>query len=174
MALEQALISGVAHDRGEAKITIVGVPDKIGEAARVFDAIAERDINIDMIVQNVSRVSTSRTDISFTLPKSDSRLAMEVLNGLKESVGFEELLYDDQIGKVSVVGVGMKTHPGVTARFFRALAEADVNLGMISTSEIRISVVVDADSVDRAVRAAHAEFGLDGESEATVYAGTGR
>ncbi|GAA1708623.1 aspartate kinase [Propioniferax innocua] len=174
MALEQALISGVAHDRGEAKITIVGVPDKIGEAARVFDAIAERDINIDMIVQNVSRVSTSRTDISFTLPKSDSRLAMEVLNGLKESVGFEELLYDDQIGKVSVVGVGMKTHPGVTARFFRALAEADVNLGMISTSEIRISVVVDADSVDRAVQAAHAEFGLDGESEATVYAGTGR
>lgn len=174
MALEQALISGVAHDRSEAKITIVGVPDKIGEAARVFDAIAERDINIDMIVQNVSRVSTSRTDISFTLPKSDSRLAMEVLNGLKESVGFEELLYDDQIGKVSVVGVGMKTHPGVTARFFRALAEADVNLGMISTSEIRISVVVDADSVDRAVQAAHAEFGLDGDSEATVYAGTGR
>ena len=172
--MEQALISGVAHDRSEAKITIVGVPDKIGEAGRIFEAIAEHDINIDMIVQNVSRVSTSRTDISFTLPKSDSRSAMEVLTGLKESVGFEELLFDDQIGKVSVVGVGMKSHPGVTARFFKALAEADVNLGMISTSEIRISVVVDADSVDRAVRAAHAEFGLDGESEATVYAGTGR
>lgn len=172
--MEQALISGVAHDRSEAKITIVGVPDKIGEAGRIFEAIAERDINIDMIVQNVSRVSTSRTDISFTLPKSDSRSAMEVLTGLKESVGFEELLFDDQVGKVSVVGVGMKSHPGVTARFFKALAEADVNLGMISTSEIRISVVVDADSVDRAVRAAHAEFGLDGEDEATVYAGTGR
>lgn len=174
MALEHALISGVTHDRSEAKITIVGVPDQIGRAADLFAALAERDINIDVIVQNVSRVSTSRTDISFTLPKSDGRTAMEVLAGLKDDIGFEELLYDDQIGKVSVVGVGMKTHPGVTARFFRALAEADVNLGMISTSEIRISVILDADSVDRAVQAAHTEFGLDGGTEATVYAGTGR
>ena len=173
-AMEEAMISGVAHDRSEAKITIVGVPDKIGEAARIFEAVAARDINIDMIVQNVSRISTSKTDISFTLPKTDGRLAMQVLTEMQDSVGFDELLYDDQIGKVSVVGVGMKTHPGVTAKFFAALAKADVNLGMISTSEIRISVVVDADAVDRAVRAGHEAFGLDGDTEATVYAGTGR
>lgn len=172
--MEQAIISGVAHDRGEAKITIVGVPDKVGEAARIFDAIAASGINIDMIVQNQSRVSTSRTDISFTLPKTEGRTAMQKLNDIQPEVGFEELLFDDQIGKVSIVGVGMKSHPGVTARFFRALADADVNLDMISTSEIRISVVVDAEAVDRAVRAAHTAFGLDAEGEAIVYAGTGR
>ncbi|OYN98538.1 aspartate kinase [Enemella evansiae] len=172
--MEQAIISGVAHDRGEAKITIVGVPDKVGEAARIFDAIAASGINIDMIVQNQSRVSTSRTDISFTLPKTEGRNAMQKLNEIQPEVGFEELLFDDQIGKVSIVGVGMKSHPGVTARFFRALADAEVNLDMISTSEIRISVVVDAEAVDRAVRAAHTAFGLDAEGEAVVYAGTGR
>ena len=172
--MEQAIISGVAHDRGEAKITIVGVPDKVGEAARIFDAIAASGINIDMIVQNQSRVSTSRTDISFTLPKTEGRNAMQKLNEIQPEVGFEELLFDDQIGKVSIVGVGMKSHPGVTARFFRALADAEVNLDMISTSEIRISVVVDAEAVDRAVRAAHTAFGLDDEGEAVVYAGTGR
>ncbi|NNG19637.1 aspartate kinase [Naumannella sp. ID2617S] len=172
--MEQAIISGVAHDRGEAKITIVGVPDQVGVAARIFDEIASAGINIDMIVQNQSRVSTSRTDISFTLPKTEGRNAMQRLNDIKERIGFEELLFDDQIGKVSIVGVGMKSHPGVTAKFFRALADADVNLDMISTSEIRISVVVNAEAVDRAVRAAHTAFGLDADGEAVVYAGTGR
>ncbi|GAB3625100.1 aspartate kinase [Mariniluteicoccus endophyticus] len=172
--MEQALISGVAHDRNEAKITIVGVPDRVGEAAKLFDVIADKEINIDMIVQNVSRISDQKTDISFTLPKSEGRVAMQALDAVKESVGFDDLLYDDQIAKVSVVGVGMKTHPGVTAKFFHALAEAEVNLDMISTSEIRISVVIDAGSVDRAVRAAHTAFGLDGDDEAVVYAGTGR
>jgi aspartate kinase len=173
-AMEQAIISGIAHDRGEAKITIVGVPDRVGEAARIFEAVSSIEVNIDMIVQNVSAVATGRTDISFTLPKTDGRAAIDTLNALKPSVGFEELLYDDQIGKVSVVGVGMRSHPGVTAKFFASLSEAEVNIEMISTSEIRISVVVDGEDVDRAVRAAHTAFGLDSEDEAIVYAGTGR
>lgn len=172
--MEEAVISGVAHDRGEAKITVVGVPDVIGRAAIVFSAIAEADINIDMVVQNVSEIESGKTDISFTLPKSDGRKAIEALNERKGAVGFSDLRYDDQIGKVSIVGVGMRTHPGVTARFFQALAEDDVNISMISTSEIRISVVVDAADVDAAVRAVHTEFGLDAEGEAVVYAGTGR
>ena len=173
-SMEQAIISGVVQDRGEAKITIVGVPDRVGEAARIFEAVAATEINIDMIVQNVSAVDTGRTDISFTLPKTDGTAAKAALEALRESVGFEQVLYDDQIGKVSVVGVGMRSHPGVTARFFTSLAQAGVNLEMISTSEIRISVVVDQDDVDRAVVAAHTAFGLDSENEAVVYAGTGR
>jgi aspartate kinase len=172
--MEQAIISGVAHDRSEAKITIVGVPDEVGEAARIFEAVAATEINIDMIVQNVSAVHTSRTDISFTLPRSDGATAIAALNELQQQVGFTDLLYDDQIGKVSVVGVGMRSHPGVTAKFFSALAAASVNIEMISTSEIRISVVVSQDDVDRAVAAAHTAFGLDATEQAVVYAGTGR
>ncbi|TDT29853.1 aspartate kinase [Naumannella halotolerans] len=173
-SMEQAIISGVAHDRSEAKITIVGVPDRIGEASKIFSAVADAEINIDMIVQNASEVSTAKTDISFTLPESDGKRAVAALNAIAEDVGFDNVLYDDQIGKVSVIGVGMRTHPGVTARFFGALAEAGVNIGMISTSEIRISVVVDSAEVDQAVRAAHTAFGLDSDTEAVVYAGTGR
>ncbi|MEL4358332.1 MULTISPECIES: aspartate kinase [unclassified Luteococcus] len=172
--MEQALITGVAHDRHEAKITVAGVPDRPGEAAEIFDTIARAEINIDMIVQNVSEVASGRTDISFTLPSSDGRKAIEVLNMMKDKIGFQELLYDDRIGKVSVIGVGMRSHPGVTAKFFRSLSDADINIDMISTSEIRISVVVDADHVDNAVRAAHTAFGLDADGEAVVYAGTGR
>ncbi len=172
--MEQALITGVAHERSEAKITVVGVPDRPGHAADLFDTVSGADINIDMIVQNVSEVASGRTDISFTLPMSDGRKAIEVLNAHQSDIGFEELLYDDQIGKVSIIGVGMRSHPGVTAKFFRALADADINIDMISTSEIRISVVVDAEQVDTAVRAAHSAFGLDAEGEAVVYAGTGR
>ena len=172
--MEQALISGVAHDRSEAKITVVGVPDRPGEAAAIFDTVAANDINIDMIVQNVSSVASGRTDISFTLPKTDGRKAIEALHGVQERIGFQELLYDDQIGKVSVIGVGMRSHPGVTASFFNALAKADVNIGMISTSEIRISVVVADEALDRAVQAAHTAFGLDSGGEAVVYGGTGR
>ncbi len=172
--MEDAIITGVAHDRGEAKITIVGVPDQVGEAAAIFKAVAAKDINIDMIVQNVSKLSDVRTDISFTLPMSDGIKAIAALEEIKDRVGFHELLYDDQVGKVSVIGVGMRSHPGVTATFFDALAKAQVNLQMISTSEIRISVVVGAEEVDRAVRAAHTAFGLDSTQEAVVYAGTGR
>jgi aspartate kinase len=173
--MEQAIISGVAHDRSEAKITVVGVPDRVGEAARIFTAIAEAGINIDMIVQNVSAVATGRTDISFTLPRDDGQRAMTTLQRMQERVGFESLLYDDRIGKVSLIGAGMRSHPGVTARFFSALAEAGVNIEMISTSEIRISVVVDQDQVDLAVTATHHAFELDSEQvEAVVYGGTGR
>lgn len=173
-AMEEALITGVAHDRGEAKITVVGVPDQVGEAAKLFDAIAAQDINIDMIVQNVSRLSDQSTDISFTLPMDDGRKAIAALQDVQATIGFSELLYDDQIGKVSVVGVGMRSHPGVTATFFTALADVGVNIQMISTSEIRISVVVGADDVDRAVQSAHTAFGLDATEVAIVYAGTGR
>jgi aspartate kinase len=173
--VEQAIISGVAHDRSEAKITVVGVPDKVGEAARIFEAVAEAQINVDMIVQNISAASTARTDISFTLPREDGHVAMTALSRLKDEVGYEQLLYDDRIGKVSLVGAGMRSHPGVTAKFFACLAAAGVNIEMISTSEIRISVIVDEDQVDAAVTATHSAFDLDsGEVEAVVYGGTGR
>jgi aspartate kinase len=173
--MEQAIISGVAHDRSESKITVVGVPDKVGEAARIFETVAAAQINIDMIVQNVSAASTGRTDISFTLPRADGQTAMAALARLKDEVGYDSLLYDDGIGKVSLVGAGMRTHPGVSARLFSALAAAGVNIEMISTSEIRISVVVNESDVDTAVSAAHAAFELgDEDVEAVVYGGTGR
>ncbi len=173
--VEQAIISGVAHDRSEAKITVVGVPDRVGEAAGIFRVIADAGINIDMIVQNVSAVATGRTDISFTLPRDDGQAAMTSLRTLQEQIGFERLLYDDRVGKVSLIGAGMRSHPGVTATFFSALAGAGVNIEMISTSEIRISVVVDEKDVDEAVKAAHKAFDLDAnEVEAVVYGGTGR
>ena len=173
--MEQAIISGVAHDRSEAKITVVGVPDKVGEAATIFSTLADAEINIDMIVQNVSAAATSRTDISFTLPRTDGQTAMASLNKIKERIGFDSLRYDDQIGKVSLIGAGMRSHPGVTAKFFGSIADAGVNIEMISTSEIRISVVVDQDDVDSAVTAAHRAFDLDSDQvEAVVYGGTGR
>ena len=173
--MEQAIIAGVAHDRSEAKITVVGVPDKVGEAARIFEALAEAEINIDMIVQNVSAAATGLTDISFTLPRADGQAAMAALARIQDEVGYEQLLYDDQIGKVSLIGAGMRSHPGITAKFFAALAEAGVNIEMISTSEIRISVIVDEAQVDDAVRATHSAFDLDAdEVEAVVYGGTGR
>jgi aspartate kinase len=173
--MEQAIISGVAHDRSEAKITVVGVPDKVGEAATIFQTLADAEINIDMIVQNVSAAATSRTDISFTLPRTDGQTAMASLNKIKERIGFDKLRYDDQIGKVSLIGAGMRSHPGVTAKFFGSIADAGVNIEMISTSEIRISVVVDQDDVDAAVTAAHRAFDLDSDQvEAVVYGGSGR
>ncbi len=173
--MEQAIIAGVAHDRSEAKITVVGVPDKVGEAARIFDALARAQINLDMIVQNVSAAATNLTDISFTLPRTDGQTAMTALDALKDVIGFDSLLYDDKIGKVSLIGAGMRSHPGVTAKFFSAIAEAGVNIGMISTSEIRISVVVDEVDVDAAVAATHTAFDLDAdEVEAVVYGGSGR
>ncbi|MEU3337398.1 aspartate kinase [Streptomyces sp. NPDC002144] len=173
--VEQAIISGVAHDTSEAKITVVGVPDKPGEAAVIFRAIADAEINIDMVVQNVSAASTGLTDISFTLPKSEGRKAIDALEKAKSGIGFDSLRYDDQIGKISLVGAGMKTNPGVTASFFEALSDAGVNIELISTSEIRISVVTRADDVTEAVRAVHSAFGLDSDTaEAVVYGGTGR
>jgi aspartate kinase len=173
--MEQAIIAGVAHDRSEAKITVVGVPDKVGEAARIFEALADAQINLDMIVQNISAAATSLTDISFTLPRADGQIAMRALAALRDEVGFASLIYDDKIGKISLIGAGMRSHPGVSAKFFSALAAAGTNIQMISTSEIRISVIVDEVQVDAAVAAAHTAFDLDStEVEAVVYGGSGR
>jgi aspartate kinase len=173
--MEQAIISGVAHDRSEGKITVVGVPDKVGSAAGIFGIVAEAGVNIDMIVQNVSAIATGRTDISFTLPGADGQKTLETLRAAQEKIGFQDLLYDDRIGKVSLIGAGMRSHPGVSAKFFAALAEAGVNIQMITTSEIRISVVVGQSDVDVAVNATHRAFGLEAdEVEAVVYGGTGR
>jgi aspartate kinase len=174
LPVEQALITGVAHDRGEAKITVVGVPDEPGEAALLFETVAAADTNLDMIVQNVSTEGSGRADISFTLPVSDGPAAMAALNKVQDKLGFKTLLFDDHIGKVSLIGAGMRSHPGVAAKFFGALAEAGVNIEMISTSEIRVSVVCRDSDLDSAVRAVHAAFGLGSDEEAVVYGGTGR
>jgi len=173
--MEQAIIAGVAHDRSEAKITVVGVPDKVGEAARIFEALASVEVNLDMVVQNVSAAATGLTDISFTLPREDGQTAMAALARIQDEVGYDKLLYDDQIGKVSLIGAGMRSHPGITAKFFAGLASAGVNIEMISTSEIRISVIVDEAQINAAVQATHTAFDLDAsEVEAVVYGGTGR
>lgn len=174
-SMEAAIITGVAHDRSQAKITVVGVPDKPGEAGMLFRAVADAQINIDMIVQNVSAAATSLTDISFTLPRGEGATAMEALDRIKGAIGFDSLQYDDNVGKVSIVGAGMSSAPGISARFFEALSEAGVNIEMISTSEIRVSVVVAEAQVQEAVNAAHAAFDLGSdEIEAVVYGGTGR
>lgn len=172
--LEQPLISGVAHDRSQAKVTVVGVPDVPGSAAKVFGLLNEAAINLDMIVQNVSTDRPDVTDISFTLDQAQGGKAVEVLTKYKGEIGFEELQYNDSIGKLSLVGAGMKANPGVSFKFFEALSSAGVNVEMISTSEIRISVITDIAKLDEAVRAVHTAFGLDAEGEATVYGGTGR
>ena len=173
--MEQAIIAGIAHDKSEAKITVVGVPDRTGTAARIFQAIADADINIDMIVQNVSAAATGLTDISFTLPKTEGSLATTTLQRIQGEIGFQSIQYDDQIGKLSLIGAGMRSHPGVTATFFSCLADAGVNIEMISTSEIRISIVCRATDLDNGVRAAHTAFELDAaQIEAVVYGGTGR
>jgi len=173
--MEQPIISGVAHDRSEAKITVVGVPDVPGKAARIFGVVAGAGVNIDMIVQNVSAAATGLTDISFTLPATDGQVAIAALTAAQSEVGYHSLQYDDTIGKLSLVGAGMRSHPGVSAKLFEALSAANINIEMISTSEIRISVVTRADHLDDAVRAVHTAFQLDSdEDEAVVYGGTGR
>ena len=174
-AVEQAIITGVAHDRSEAKVTVVGVPDKPGQAAALLRELATAETNIDMIVQNVSTRGTGRADVSFTIPTSDGATALNALRRVQSVVGFEELLYDDHIGKLSLVGAGMRTHPGVAATFFSALADAGVNVEMISTSEIRISAVCRDVDLDSAVRAVHDAFELGSTDEpAVVHGGSGR
>ena len=172
--MEEPIVAGVATDLGQAKITVIGVPDVPGKAAEIFKIVAKSGANVDMIVQNVSAAATGRADISFTLPKADAPLALKALSGEQDSVGFESLVHDDQIGKLSVVGAGMRTHSGVSATLFEALSVLGVNIEMISTSEIRISVVVRADDLAEAARVVHSAYGLDGETDATVHAGSGR
>jgi len=172
--VEEPIIAGVAGDTSEAKITVVGVPDIPGKAAEIFTIVAGAGANIDMIVQNVSVQDTGRTDISFTLPKEDGQRAVDALNAAQQVSGFESLIYDDHIGRLSVVGAGMRTNAGVSAQLFTALSAAGINIEMISTSEIRISVIMREDILADAVKAVHTAFGLDGDVDATVYAGTGR
>ena len=172
--VEEAVLTGVAHDRSEAKITILGIPDVAGQAAQVFRAVADAEINIDMVLQNVSSIDDNRTDITSTCPREDGPRALELLKKLQVEGDWKDVLYDDHVGKVSLVGAGMKSHPGVTATFCEALAQSDVNIELISTSEIRISVLIRDTDLDTAVRALHEAFQLGGEEEAVVYAGTGR
>ncbi|WP_040794037.1 aspartate kinase [Nocardia higoensis] len=172
--LEKAILTGVAHDRSEAKVTVVGLPDEPGYAAKVFRAVADAEVNIDMVLQNISKVETGKTDITFTLPKADGARAVELLTKRQGEIGFSQVLYDDLIGKVSLVGAGMKSHPGVTATFCEALAEAGINIDLISTSEIRISVLVKDTELDDAVKVLHRAFDLGGDEVAVVHAGTGR
>jgi aspartate kinase len=172
--VEEPIIAGVATDLSEAKITIVGVPDVPGKAALIFKIVAKTNANIDMIVQNVSAAATSLTDISFTLPKGDGQRVLQALRSEQDEVGFQSLQYDDQIGKLALVGAGMRSNAGVSAALFDALYTSGINIEMISTSEIRISVVTRADTVAEAARVVHHAFGLDADTEAVVYAGTGR
>ncbi|MGN6761730.1 MULTISPECIES: aspartate kinase [unclassified Leifsonia] len=172
--VEEPIISGVATDLTEAKITVVGVPDVPGKAAQIFKIVAKANANVDMIVQNVSAAATSLTDISFTLPKSEGQRVLTALTAERDEVGYQSLQYDDQIGKLALVGAGMRTNSGVSAKLFEALYDAGINIEMISTSEIRISVVTRADTVAEAARVVHTAFGLDGDEKAIVYAGTGR
>jgi aspartate kinase len=171
--LENAIITGVAHDRSEAKITVTDVPDAPGSAARIFRTVADAEINIDMVLQNISRSSQS-TDITFTLPRKDGARAVAALTAAQPDIGFGELIHDEEIGKVSLIGAGMRNHPGVTATFCEALSSAGVNIETMNTSEIRISVVCRVDQLDAAVKALHEAFELGGSEQAVVHAGTGR
>ncbi|GAA4785093.1 MULTISPECIES: aspartate kinase [Microbacterium] len=171
---EEPVVAGVAIDRSQAKISVLGVPDVPGSAAEIFTLVAKTGANIDMIVQNVQSAKPGRTDISFTLPKQSAAEVAKALSAAQGESGFESLVYDDQVGKLSVVGAGMRTHSGVSLTLFEALSAAGINIEMISTSEIRISVILRDTELDEAARAVHTAYGLDGEIEATVYAGTGR
>jgi aspartate kinase len=183
--VEHAIITGVAHDRSEGKVTVTGVPDTPGYAARIFRAVAEAEIDIDMVLQNISHASgrgaggasigsDRRTDITFTLPRSDGQTAVDTLERVKEEIGFDEVFYDGNVGKVSLVGAGMRSHPGVTATFCESLSRAGINIETMNTSEIRISVLCREDQLDDAVRALHTAFELGGDEQVVVYAGSGR
>lgn len=158
-AMEDPIISGVVHDASEAKVTVRSVPDRPGISAALFEALAEANVNVDMIVQNTS--SNGTTDISFTMPMSDLAVAEDIVKRVADEIGAAEVLHDADIAKVSLVGAGMKTSPGVAATMFRVLADEGINIEMISTSTIRISVVVARDEVERAARVLHTAFGLD-------------
>jgi len=174
VAGSDAILTGVAHDRSEAKVTIVGIPDVPGYAAKIFRVVADAEVNIDMVLQNVSKLEDGKTDITFTCSRDSAPGAVEKLTAQQADIGFTKVLYDDHIGKLSLIGAGMRSHPGVTAKFCEALAGVGVNIDLISTSEIRISVLIKDTDLDKAVIAVHDAFGLGGEEQAVVYAGTGR
>ena len=173
--MEKPIISGIAHDRSQDKITVTNVPNNPGVAARVFAVVAEVGANIDMIVQNIPVSDPTKANITFTLPEDHACAALDALGEARGEIGYDELRYNPDIGKLSLIGVGMRTNPGVSARLFSALSDAGINIDLISTSEIRLSVVTRLEDLDRAVQAVHTAFGLDAsETEAGVYGGTGR
>jgi aspartate kinase len=172
--VEEPVVSGVATDDTQSKVTVIGLPDRPGKAAEIFQIVAEAGANIDMIVQNVSTTENHLSDISMTLPHNDRHKVVEALKARQQEVGFASISYDDEIGKLSIVGAGMKTSSGVSAKLFGALAKAGINIEMISTSEIRISVVTRADQLKEATRIVHTAFELDAAETAIIYAGTGR
>ena len=156
--MEQVVVSGVTYDRNQAKITLLGVPDRPGIAARLFGGIAKESIVVDMIIQNISQEGL--TDISFTVPRGDAKKAMDLVSTLVREIGANDVQLTEDIAKVSIVGVGMRSHSGVAATMFETLAREGINIMMISTSEIKISCVVDAKYTELAVRALHDAFGL--------------
>jgi aspartate kinase len=172
--VEEPIITGVAGDLSQAKVVVVGIPDIVGKAAEIFTIIAEAGVNLDMIVQNVPAADTGLSDISFTVAKTDGQTAIDALNAAQSKIGFEKVMYDDEIGKLSIVGAGMRTNAGVSAQLFAALSKAGINIEMISTSEIRISVVIDDKDLNKAMEVVHTAFDLDSDVEAKVHGGTGR
>ena len=172
--MEEAVLTGVATDNSEAKLSVLGIPDNPGEAAKVFRVLADAEINIDMVIQNISSLADNRTDITFTCPRADGPRAVELLMRLQNDGTCRNVLYDDQIGKVSLVGAGMRSHPGVTATFCEALRDAGVNIELINTSEIRNSVLIRDTDLAKSAKALHEAFELGGDKQAVVYAGTGR
>ncbi len=172
--MEEPIISGIAHDSSLGKVTAVGIPDRPGAAAAVVGAVARAGVSVDMIVQNVSTSDAATSDISFTIPETDGSTTVAAVRALQDEMGFADVLWTSHVGKLSLVGAGMRSNPSVASRLFAALADAGVNIEMISTSEIRISVICDQADLEDAVRAVHTAFELDAEDEAVVYGGTGR
>lgn len=164
--MEEAVLTGVATDNSEAKLSVLGIPDNPGEAAKVFRVLADAEINIDMVIQNISSLADNRTDITFTCPRADGPRAVELLMRLQNDGTCRNVLYDDQIGKVSLVGAGMRSHPGVTATFCEALRDAGVNIELINTSEIRISVLIRETDLAKSAKALHEAFELGGDKQA--------
>ena len=158
--MEKKIVSGIAFSLDESKVTVVGIPDKPGQAAKLFGALQEETINVDMIVQS-SSVDTNATDLTFTIPKSELNRALEVIKEIKNEVGFLKLISDTDVAKVSVIGIGMQSQSGVAQKMFDTLAEKSINLKVISTSEIKISVLIEASYMELAVRSLHSAFGLD-------------
>jgi aspartate kinase len=160
--VERQLITGIAADKNEAKVTLTRVPDRPGAVAHIFGPLAEANINVDMIIQNVGR-DKGETDVTFTVPQADLARATDVLQNQREKIGYNRLIPDTKVAKISVVGVGMKSHAGVASTMFSALADRKINIQAISTSEIKVSVLIDEDETELAVRVLHTAYGLDAE-----------
>ena len=163
--MERQLITGIAHDKNEAKITLIAVPDKPGAVAAIFAPLASANINVDMIIQNIAHAAGS-TDVTFTVPAADLARSIEVLTQGQAAIGYETLVHDTRVAKISVVGVGMRSHAGVASTMFTTLGERGINIQAISTSEIKVSVLIEEDYTELAVRVLHTAYGLDAEDVA--------